>query len=479
MTDLAADLARQAYLVEYLTPRHERPIPFCPHTPHPKQREFLSLDCLEALYGGAAAGGKSDALLMAALMYVDLSGYSALILRRTFKELDLTGAIMDRARSWLVGRPGVQWSEVDKRFTFPSGATLTFGYCSSYADAQQYKSAEFQFIGIDELTDWEERTYTFLFSRLRKLTGVAIPLRMRGATNPGGIGHEWVKARFVKNEAGKPTQPFVPARLDDNEHADRDSYLMSLSKLDDEQQRQYRDGEWILDPSGLQFAYLASRNSVLVLPPRAGYQVTFSIDYGSAEHTASSAFSALWWHPHDPSTYVERAWAEAALISSDFAARVIDYTTNVIEPAGATLFSIVSDEGALGQSFGREMRKRHNLAARPAKKTDRLGNIKLFNSSLKDGSIKVVAGACDDLVAEFSTLRWNPARTACLPGQANHVTDSVRYGWRDSQAFRATAAPSESPVYGSPEWLAQMEARAVQREIEADQQERSSPWETW
>lgn len=170
--------------------------PWIPNKPTAKQLHFLSLPHREALYGGAAGGGKSDALLMAALMYADVPGYSALLLRRTFPDLAQKGALMDRAASWL-GGTAAKWNERDKRYTFPSGAALTFGYLDAEKDKYRYQGAEFQFVGFDETTQFEDTKYKYLLSRLRRLETSPIPLRQRGATNPGGLGHEWVYERFV------------------------------------------------------------------------------------------------------------------------------------------------------------------------------------------------------------------------------------------------------------------------------------------
>ena len=101
---------------------------FIPHMPTPRQAAFLLLECREAFYGGAGGGGKSDALLMAALQYADIPGYSALIIRRNFAELALPNALIDRAHTWLRGRPDGRWNEQRKQWKFSSGATLTFGY---------------------------------------------------------------------------------------------------------------------------------------------------------------------------------------------------------------------------------------------------------------------------------------------------------------------------------------------------------------
>jgi predicted phage terminase large subunit-like protein len=208
-----------------------------------KQAQFLLFDGKEGLYGGAAGGGKSDCLLMAALQYVSESEYSAILFRRTFSDLSLSGALMDRAKEWLLGCQGVSWNETRHCFTFPSGAKLAFGYLETEADKFRYQGAEFQFIGFDELTQFTETQYRYLFSRLRRLESCPIPLRMRSASNPGGVGHDWVKQRFL-TEGLLFGRVFVPALLEDNPFLDRQEYEKSLCELDPITRRQYRTGDW-------------------------------------------------------------------------------------------------------------------------------------------------------------------------------------------------------------------------------------------
>src|SRR4030081_1951468 len=102
--------------------------PYIPHDPTPRQTAFLALEDYEEVgFGGAAGGGKSVSLLMAALLYVDQPDYSALILRRTFSELSQRGALMDMAADWISGK-GARWNDETHTWKFPSGATLAFGY---------------------------------------------------------------------------------------------------------------------------------------------------------------------------------------------------------------------------------------------------------------------------------------------------------------------------------------------------------------
>ena len=156
----------------------------------------------EALYGGAAGGGKSDALLMGALQYVHVPGYAALILRKDSQRLRLSGGLIPRSHEWLVGK--ASWNGTDKRWVFPSGASIQFGYLDSTNDKYRYGSSEYQYIAFDELTEFMEEDYLFMFSRLRMTLGIEaynVPYRLRGASNPGGPGHDWVKSRFITKEA--------------------------------------------------------------------------------------------------------------------------------------------------------------------------------------------------------------------------------------------------------------------------------------
>lgn len=204
---------------------------FIPHLPTPKQAAFLALSHVEAFYGGEPGGGKSEALLMAALQYVDVPDYRAILFRRTYTDLALPGALMDRAAEWLMPT-AAEWNSQRKTWTFPSGATLSFGYLENPADRFRYQSAQFQFIGMDEVTQFPESVYLFMFSRLRRDMDQPVPLRMRSAGNPPMTAEGmWVRDRFVVNRSSE--RPFIPAGLSDNPHIDREAYMQSLAHLDE------------------------------------------------------------------------------------------------------------------------------------------------------------------------------------------------------------------------------------------------------
>jgi len=227
-----------------LSPRLNR---YIPHRPTPHQGAFLLLDCKEAFYGGAAGGGKSDALLMAALQYVDVPAYAGLLVRETYQQLAQPGGLMWRATTWLGGTDAV-WNATEHTWRFPSGATLTFRHLAETGAERNFQGAEYQFIGVDEVTDLTEAEYRFLFSRLRRLTGSSVPLRMRAASNPYGPGLAWCHRRFIL-EAREHRRVFIPAHLEDNPHLDP-SYEESLKELGPVVYRQLRHGDWTARPEG-------------------------------------------------------------------------------------------------------------------------------------------------------------------------------------------------------------------------------------
>lgn len=260
---------------------------------HDKQRTFLSLECREAMFGGAAGGGKSQSLILAALQYVDQPGYNAIIFRRTFTDLAGAGSIMDRTRQML-SQTDAKWSSGDKTWIFETEkgkdpARLSFGYLENEDDKFRYQGWEFAAVLFDELTQHPQASYSYLFSRLRRLKGSNIPIRMRSATNPGGKHGDWVKEAFIPDEylksdsetqnnriwtkktdcgechatgmidrtpcvycdgLGYRERTFVPSRIRDNPSLDEAEYLKSLIELPVVERHRLESGDWQISEQG-------------------------------------------------------------------------------------------------------------------------------------------------------------------------------------------------------------------------------------
>lgn len=307
-------------LQRLLTPKLSR---YCPHLPTEQQtlalvaHNFLPVDePSEVFYGGAAGGGKSDWLLMGGLEYVDVPDYAAIIFRRTFTDLALPGAVMSRSKQWLAGTDAV-WNEQQKQWRFPSGATLQFAYMDHPGDELRYQSAEFQYVGFDELTQFPEAQYTYLFSRLRRPEDgllSRVPLRMRAGSNPGGVGHGWVKRRFPVDGLPRGRRVFIPAKIADNPHLDATAYRASLARLGETLQRQLEDGNWDV-AEGLAFNAFNATHLIDDLDIPAAWDRFESMDFGVANPTCVLA----WCVDNDGNAVIFDSYYQADTLVSDHA----------------------------------------------------------------------------------------------------------------------------------------------------------------
>lgn len=230
------------------------PRAYCPLEPTLKQEWYLRRDELEAFFGGSAGPGKSIGLLMAALQYVDVPGYHGLLLRPSLGEFEQPGGLMEVAHDWL-DTTDAYWNGAKRSWTFPSGATIRFGYLATPADIKIYKGPSYSFCGFDELTSFPEGLYRAMFRVLRQAKGRLddIPLRMRSASNPGDIGHHWVKARFIEKKTRVKGAIFVPATIHDNPHLDYEQYLLSLAHLSPIDRERLIKGDWDVTEEGGKF----------------------------------------------------------------------------------------------------------------------------------------------------------------------------------------------------------------------------------
>lgn len=233
--------------------------PFIPHWPLPRQALFLGshlarpqAQVFQALYGGAAGGGKSDALLMANAQYAWKHGdFAGVCFRRTFTDLTRPGALLDRAMSWWVPA-GARWDGSAGMFRFPNGAKVAMSYMYKPNDHLLHQGAEYHHTSWDELTQWPTSAqYQYVgVSRVRRKADCKIPLRTLAGCNPGGPGHVWVKREFIGGPdpvTGKEMPPnhlYVPARILDNPHLDQEAYIEGLKHLHPTVREQLLNGDW-------------------------------------------------------------------------------------------------------------------------------------------------------------------------------------------------------------------------------------------
>ena len=190
---------------------------------------------------------------MAASQFCAFPGYTALIIRRTYADLSLPEAIMDRAITWWADRPveggKIRWHPQLHRMEWPSGAIIQFGHLSASTDHLRYQGTQLHFVGFDEATQIPSMQLTYLHSRLRSAKGSPIPIRYRLATNPGGTSHEFVRDEYVKGANGKD-RIYLPALLSENPGLDVPAYRERLARLDPITRKQLEDGDWDVQLSG-------------------------------------------------------------------------------------------------------------------------------------------------------------------------------------------------------------------------------------
>ncbi len=295
----------RAGLVEAATPELAPTFVDLGYEPFPKQQEFHASRAKYRLFGGAAGPGKSKALLMEAILQAhEVPGANTLLLRRTFSELEQT--LLLYFRRDIPRELYKSYNESKHVVTWWNGSTTRFGYCQSEADVYQYQGAEFLFIGIDELTLFTLRQWQFLTSRNRCPVPGAFPC-MAGATNPGNIGHAWVKSLWIEKQAASGMEhpeefdasdyDFIPARVTDNPiYAGDANYLKTLRALPSHLKRAFLDGDWDVYAGQYFDRFDCSQHVVRAekIEWKPWWPRWISVDWGF-EHPA-----AVYWHAQTP-----------------------------------------------------------------------------------------------------------------------------------------------------------------------------------
>ena len=302
-----------------------------PYQPTALQRRFHETLADEVLFGGAAGGGKTTAIVADAVFRcLERRGIHAYIFRRTYVELE--DVLIPSARQMVPEGTG-KYIAKDHSIVFTNGSEIRFRQCFKSADVYKYQGAEIHLLYIDELTHFQKQIYDYLKTRLRANTALAVSPKVRCTSNPGGVGHAWVKKRFIdcvdpftlKEETvisetlGRQkthTVQYIPARVLDNPHIGED-YIYELEKKPDLLRKALLGGdwntfsgqafpEWADTASGYADGIFSHVISPFEIP--GDWKVFRSFDFGYAK-----PFSVLWWAlDFDDTVYLVHEWYGAS-----------------------------------------------------------------------------------------------------------------------------------------------------------------------
>ena len=423
------------------------------------QTEFLASSEQEVLYGGAAGGGKTYALLADPMRYFNNPNFNGLILRRSTDEL--REIIWKSQELYPRAFKGAKWGEKKSQWSFPSGGKLWLTYLDRDQDVLRYQGQSFSSIAVDELTQYPSPfCWNFLRSRLRT-TDPTLPIFMRATTNPGGIGMGWVKRTFIDPapantkfvatdqesgedlvypeghaRAGEPLfyRRFIPARLSDNPYLmDGGQYEANLLSLPEMQRRQLLEGDWSVTDGA---AFSEWRHKDHVIEP---YDIPTdwtrfrTCDFGYA------SYSSVHWFAIDPSYSTLICYRELYVTKHtgrDLAKAVLEAEGGEQIQYGILDSSCWHQRGTLGPSIAEEMISQ-GCRWRPSDRSNgaRIAGKNRLHELLKVDEETGLAGiqffnTCRQVIADFPLIPSDPKGGDDIDprtSQQRHTYDSIRY----------------------------------------------------
>ena len=399
------------------------------------QEDFLAAAETDVLYGGAAGGGKSYAMLVDPLRYAHRAAHRALIIRRSMPELR---ELIDKSRE-LYPRafPGCKYREVEKLWNFPSGAKIEFGFLERDADVYRYQGQAYSWIGFDEITHLPtEFPWNYLASRLRTTDSEIVPY-MRCTANPGGVGAHWVKKRYIEphepNQSFKGadglTRKFIPARLEDNPYLAEDGrYEQMLKALPPTQRKQLLEGNWDVNEGA---AFTEFDTSLHVIPPfeiPINWERVKGIDYGYASESAC-IWAAI--DPSDGTLIIYRELYRKGLTGQDLGAIITEMeVSDPFSVAGVLDTAAWSRTGTTGPTVGETLvRQGHKL--RRADKNRIQGKIQIheYLRVQQSGRPRLqIFSSCPNLIRELQGIPLDKSNPEDVDTHApDHAYDALRY----------------------------------------------------
>jgi hypothetical protein len=422
------------------------------------QSDFLSAPEQEVLYGGAAGGGKSYAMLADPVRYFNNSKAKMLLVRRTTEELRELVAVSKELYPRAI--PGIKFLERDKTWVAPSGATLWLSYLDRDDDVSRYQGQAYSWIGFDELTQWPTPyAWNYMRTRLRTTKESGLKLYQRGTTNPGGPGHHWVKKMFVdpapNNDAfwatdfetgevitwpkghskeGEPLfkRRFIPATLFDNPYLAEDGmYEANLLSMPEHLRRQLLEGDWDINEGA---AFPEFNRKVHVVDPfdiPSNWTRFRAADYGYG------SFTGVLWFAVSPSEQliIYRELYVSKVIATDLADLILEAEEGEKIRYGVLDSSLWHNRGDTGPSLAEQMILK-GCRWRPSDRSrgSRVAGKNEIHRRLQVDEFTeeprlVFFNTCTNIISQLPSLPLDRNNPEDVDTKAeDHLYDALRYG---------------------------------------------------
>ena len=399
------------------------------------QEDFLAAAETDVLYGGAAGGGKSYAMLVDPLRYAHRAAHRGLIIRRSMPELR---ELIDKSRElYPKAFPGCKYKEVEKLWNFPSGAKIEFGFLERDADVYRYQGQAYSWIGFDEITHLPtEFAWNYLASRLRT-TDPEITCYMRCTANPGGAGATWVKKRYIDPSpphesfegADGLTRKFIPARLQDNPYLATDGrYEKMLKALPPTQRQQLLEGNWDVAEGAAFTEFLPHLHVITPFEIPVHWERVKGIDYGYASESAC-VWGAV--DPSDGTLIIYRELYRKGLLGTELAEMITDMEMqDPFSVQGVLDTACWSRTGTTGPTIGETLQRAgHKL--RRADKNRIQGKIQIheYLKVMQSGRPRIqLFNTCPNLIRELQSIPLDKRNPEDVDTHApDHAYDALRY----------------------------------------------------